>query len=808
MIETLPRVPSTATDLFGSESVARPADDLRGITPGTVGVVFGGGPDETIDGERAERLIAARDDGRAVIVATAAAVPILLAASPRVVPDLVVVCAAVNDPSAGIHPSAYRHLGATVLVVSREPRSGALAGYPGPVRTFGTASDVRDDALDGEVACELVRWLGCDRAATVGVATRPIDGMPGAIGSGALAARETELGPFRSAEWIVAEQAERRSHVRDEVAARLGRVPIPVETGLAGLERALEGSRRSRLRPMPAVGPRRAMDVPRIEVAAAAPRVAFAVAIPPDRTLDSEFAGGTVLQATLERLGRSRACERIVVLAPDGFPLDATVDLRRVGLPVDVERCGATPFPPRREAIARARLWSDTSWTGGLGGVSIFDEVIAPAATLAAFGRRGLDAAVIVGADWPLVPVEGPGGCDELVRFHREDPAGRPMCFTAAPPGTGCLLLDRAELAKAARDGREALLGPRLAIDHPGCLPVDPRVRSSLVRLVFDTARAKIRMRRGLEALLDDRGDLSPVDALNAFENQVFNALPYFTPQHLELELCTGRFGSGVASPHRWGSIQRTPMTLRRAERILAQMEESGDATLTLGGAGDPLRHPDCAAIVRMAREYGIRGVHLRTELLAPPATVDAVIDAGVDVVTVDLHATTPETYRAMVGLDAFATVEANLARLVASRRLLEGRGRDAIGLPWIAPRLQRRPETLRELPAFIARWDAELGTACLEGPPPADPTPERRELRAFPIAVPPRVAYRELHRRMPVLSDGGVPISELDLAGEHRLGSVDTAPLLDLWRSLVQRRRQARREEGPDVESLRLRMP
>jgi hypothetical protein len=805
MIETLPRMPAAATDPFGWEPIARPADDLKGITPGVVGVVFGGGPDEPIDETAATRLLAAREDGRAIVVATAAAVPILLGASPRVVPDAIVVSAAVNDPLAGIHPSAYRHLDATTLVLSREPRAGALAGYPGPVRIFGEASAERDDATDGLVACELAGWFGCDRCVTVGVATPAIDGVLEATGSGALVAREPELGPFRSLERLVADEIARRGGAREAIARRLASMP---GVGRSGLERALEEARRARLRPMPAVGPRRAVAPPRVEGAGGATRVAFVVAVPPERTLDSEFAGDSVLQHTLEQLGRSRECERIIVLAPDGFPFDAIVDRTRIGLPVEVDRCGLTPFPPRREAIVRARLWSDTSWAGGLAGVSVFDEVLAPAATLSALERRGLDAAVAVGADWPLVPALGPGGCDDVVRFHRADPAGRPLCFTAAPPGVGCVLLSRGELAALAGEGRDALLGPRLSPDHPGCVPVDPRVRASLVRLVFDTARAKIRMRRGLEPLLDDRGGLSAVDALNAFENQVFNAVPYFAPQHLELELCTGRFGSGIASPHRWGSIQRLPMSMRRAERVLGQLGESGDAVLTLGGAGDPLRHPECAAVVRLAKELGVRGVHLRTELLAPPAAIEAIVAAGVDVVTVDLHATTPATYRAMLGIDAFAAVEANLARLVAGRRVLEGRGGNAIGLPWIAPRLQRRPETLRELPAFLARWDAELGTACLEGPPPSDPAPERRELRAFPIAMLRRVAYRELHRRMLVLSDGGVPVSELDLAGDHRLGSVDAAPLLELWRSLVQRRRQVRREEGDGVEALRLRVP
>jgi hypothetical protein len=67
---------------------------------------------------------------------------------------------------------------------------------------------------------------------------------------------------------------------------------------------------------------------------------------------------------------------------------------------------------------------------------------------------------------------------------------------------------------------------------------------------------------------------------------------------------------------------------------------------------------------------------------------------------------------------------------------------------------------------------------------------------------------YREMLRRMLVLSDGSVPLSELDLRGERIFGHVDRGPLLQLWRDLVARRKQIRRELGEDSQDLRTRTP
>ncbi|MFO0827423.1 MAG: 6-hydroxymethylpterin diphosphokinase MptE-like protein [Phycisphaerales bacterium] len=562
-------------------------------------------------------------------------------------------------------------------------------------------------------------------------------------------------------------------------------------------------------------------------------RAAFVVPVDPDsgagrrRSFDSEFGGRGVLQCTLERLGRSREAESIVLLVPDDFDVEALLDRSVIGLPIEIERCGRAVFGPEREAIMAARLWSDSSWRGGIAGMSVYDEVLAPAPTLRAMERLELTAAVLVGPDWPCVQVEGDGGCDALVRRHREAPDRLSIVFTQSPPGLCGFLLDRGLLQRLAHGarGRLGTIGAHLVwqphLPQPDpialetCVPIEHRIRRSFVRAVFDTARAKMRMRRGLEPLLNDADNrgrpelLTAAAIVDALENQVFNVVPYFAPQHVQLELCTGRQGSAVASPHRWGSIQRMPMTLRRAERLFAQLAESGDSVVTLGGVGDPLNHPDFDRIVSMAKEAGVRGVHVRTELLAPAEAIDRLLASPVDVVSVDLHATTAETYRAMMGVDRYADVVANLERLVVRRRHVAGpAGWEAFAMPWVCPRLMRCVESYEDLDPFFDKWSRLLGTPLLEGPVPFDDSPEHPADTLASARVPHRVAYRELHRRITVLSDGSVPTSELDLAGESSVGNVDSTPILDLWRSLVNRRRTIRREDGEGAEALRVRHP
>jgi hypothetical protein len=257
------------------------------------------------------------------------------------------------------------------------------------------------------------------------------------------------------------------------------------------------------------------------------------------------------------------------------------------------------------------------------------------------------------------------------------------------------------------------------------------------------------------------------------------------------------------------GSVQRPVMTERRFARLVEQVAESRDCVMTLCGAGDPLLHPDVARFVRMAKDGGVRGVHIRTELLAPRHVIDQVLEAGVDVVSVELDADEAATYRRMHGVDRYREVVANMEHALGVRRALAGAdGTDVYATPWIVPRLQRRVESSDDIDGFFDRWKHLLGTPVIEGPPPFDPSAENPSDTLASARAPSRAMWREMLRRMLVLSDGTVPLSELDLRGDRIFGHVDRAPLLALWRDLVQRRKQIRRESGESHQDLRTRIP
>ena len=541
------------------------------------------------------------------------------------------------------------------------------------------------------------------------------------------------------------------------------------------------------------------------------------------RSLGECLAGKTVIQWTLERLGRSREAASIVLLVPDGFDIDSLIDRSAIGLPIEIHRSQGTPFGPERAAIAAARLWSDSSWRGGIAGTTVYDEVLAPRVMYEAMTRLGVTAAVVVGPDWPLVCVVEDDGCDGLIRRHRTQPELMRIVFNQSPPGLCGLLVDRSLMSELAQGGRRSSVGWLLAyeptrpqqdpISKDICVQIDHVVRQSLVRAVFDTPRNMIRMRRAIEPGLSERGGgvagIEPRAAIDLLEHQLFDTAPYFTPQHLMIELNTGRQGSGASSPHRMGSVQRAVMTERRFARLVEQVGDSRDCVMTFCGAGDPLLHPDVARFVRMAKDGGVRGVHLRTELLAEPALIEQVIEAGADVFSVEIDADCGDTYRRMHGIDRYRDVIANMERVLGMRRHLSGVGGAGVyATPWIVPRLQRRVESYEDIDGFFDRWQHLLGTPVIEGAAPFDASPENPPDPLSSARAPTRSMWREMLRRMLVLSDGTVPISELDLRGDRIFTHVDRGPLLQAWRDLVARRKQIRREFGEAHQDLRTRIP
>lgn len=518
--------------------------------------------------------------------------------------------------------------------------------------------------------------------------------------------------------------------------------------------------------------------------------------------LSADWGGINILQTTLTRLSQSRRIESIILLVPEGVAVESLIDRSAIDLPVEIERCGERVFPQEQEAIAAARAISATSWRGGITGVTIYDELIAPHVMSDVMQRRGLTAALIVGPDWPMVNVTGPGGCDTLIERHLDYPKQNSIVFSQSPPGLCGCVVSAKEMQSLAERNRVATIGARLTYQPSApqpdpiakdlCVQVERDVRASLMRMTAGTKRDGEQLRRAIADVRDPVHELNdPIDIVHRVEKAQRQVVPDF-PQHLIIELTTKRTSSGVFAKHPFGKIDRPNMSIDALQRVLSSIERDTKYVVTFDGVGDLLLHDQFDECITIAKQCGASAVHVRTELLCDQSIVDRLMATGVDVVSVDLHADRAATYQTMMGCDRFKDVLQLIDyALNKRRRLTPQHGLSAIALPWFVPRLQRCVETIEDIDTFFDRWQHAIGTCVIEGKPryERDVAEENEIDDLLPCYTPRKVVERELRQRMTIFSDGSVPISEVDLAGRDVVGNVLTSSVQNIWRDLYQAR-------------------
>jgi hypothetical protein len=535
-------------------------------------------------------------------------------------------------------------------------------------------------------------------------------------------------------------------------------------------------------------------------------RVAAMIGIDPHRSglgvarsLAEPFAGRSTLQATLERLGRSRQIESIVLIAPAGFDLEPLIDRSGISVPVRIERCDGYPMPAYREAVSAARLWCDTSWRGGVGGMSIYDEILSPQIMIDVMNRLGLTAALVCGPDWPLIDVSRETGCDAVIARHRLHPREHKLVFTQAPPGLcGCVISEALmrELARGTRlSTNGALLSyqPHLPQGDPiardCCVQIPAHMRHSHIRATSDHQRWRTLLRSACESIWTDHAPSSLF--VEAIEERL-HSIGFAQPQHVTIELTTRRSSSGalVESMRPHGPIDSMPADLAMA--LLDQLGGIDDCVVTFAGRGDPLEHEQCVEISRRAKAAGVKGVHVRTELRCDLRDIDELLDAGIDILSVDLHADRASTYTAMMGDDQFKSVLLNLERLrEGQRKLSDLPGHAGFEMPWIVPRIQRRAETLDDIDSFFDRWMHLLGWAVIDAVPAQSNSDgdAGNECELLSTVTPGSAVRRERMRSMTILADGSVPNHEPFAISGDSIGNAGTRSIADLWALLVDAR-------------------
>jgi hypothetical protein len=469
-------------------------------------------------------------------------------------------------------------------------------------------------------------------------------------------------------------------------------------------------------------------DEDAVRVTRASRRVVAAIA------LDTPCAS---LPRTLERLERASSLASIIVAAPAGSEaLSQARSLARGRIVAQSHDDRTVRERFRRAALARA--WSRHCWRGGIARLTIHDEAFHPGLFARLLESNKADACTPIGSDWACVD---PRLIDDAADRFLERPDTYGLTFTQAAPGLGACVLAASTIREAAGVcGSHASIGGLLGyvpvapqadpITKPVCPAIAAAARDALLRCTFSTPA---------ELALLDR---IPRDADAAAVAALVRDHALARPRSIEtVELVIDRHAT---AQHAVDALRSIP---------------AGDRppAVTLRGES-----PALEAIVDALRACGVVAIHVRTSLPGAIDQVRQLLDAPIDVISVDLVADSRDTYRAMTGRDDYAAVREAMELLIRESRADEAAGG---GLPsrWIVPRITRAEACLDELEMFHDRWLLVAGASVIDPPSPDLAT---SRIDALPL---PRLALsrRDLtHARLDLTIDAGRAEPKPDLAG------------------------------------------
>jgi MoaA/NifB/PqqE/SkfB family radical SAM enzyme len=129
--------------------------------------------------------------------------------------------------------------------------------------------------------------------------------------------------------------------------------------------------------------------------------------------------------------------------------------------------------------------------------------------------------------------------------------------------------------------------------------------------------------------------------------------------------------------------------------------------TIHLSGYGEPMAHPDFLEIVRQMKAVGLRVEMTTNGTLLTAAKSAALIDLGLDALTVSIDSVRPETYEDIRWHSSFRQVIENLRQLHRLRLRRKGRhGKPEVGLAFVA--MKRNVADLPALPQLATKVGAK----------------------------------------------------------------------------------------------------
>ena len=460
--------------------------------------------------------------------------------------------------------------------------------------------------------------------------------------------------------------------------------------------------------------------------------------------------------------------------------------------------CGLNERPPVSRYLSR-RKWALSSWRGGAGEATVFDEQPLNTEMVAKLAEMGVTTVVLVPAEAVVIDAELLAG---QIKHHHQHGEQMRFTFSLAPPGlTGAVY--RLDLVGEMAQG-PAQIGDALAYnpDSPAadkinaeCIyRVEPELCGSQFRYLADTQRSFAGLEQALRQIENNgKADRwAAGDVVAAMAEQLCRT--DILPRELEVEINSEPSVRIEGYPHRERG-SRGPMSLLQFEKIVGDCAQYDDICLTIGGFGEPLAHEQLPAMIAAAKAAGIFGINIETDglRLAGPMA-EALAQSQADVISVYVDADSRQSYQQIKGSDDFDKVVGQIAAFQEKSQ--------AAGGPMVIPHLVKSRQTIDEMESFYDRWRKGCNCAVIVGY--SDFAGQIEDQAVTNMAAPQRRACRRLNQSMTILADGSATICGQDFEGKCTVGNVFEQSVAELWRcEAMENLRQAHRDRQFDINQL-----
>lgn len=496
--------------------------------------------------------------------------------------------------------------------------------------------------------------------------------------------------------------------------------------------------------------------------------------------LAEEIDGAPVLRHAVSRLTLSDDYT-VVLLAtgPDAEKELATAREMLSGLAYETH-ASAAPDVPNREFLRRGRLWSISSWRGGIGATSYYDEAGSPAAMLDAARRFGADA---VGLMTPDSPYADPSLAAKLFAWHYDHAKNARVTVTGVPPGLVPAIVNIEVLEAFAKNN---LTFAATMVYNPAQPQRDLAATEAHYEAPLELRLAPWRLtahsRRQLEMMRSlasfgvsprSASSLEVVRALSAHSELWSGALPAKVEMEPTMRLdAAPEYLRQITS-----SRGASDMDLGAFCRVVEPLGVCGDVVLSLQGLGEPLLHAALPQMVSAAKGSGLFGVHVGTYgRTLDEAYFADLVASRLDVLSVNLSAHTPERYKAIFGVDGLDAVRSAVEAAVVSRRASKS------AWPIIATEIVKMREVEPDIEPFFDYWHAHSDWPVIR--PYTDFAGQIDDRATIQMRTSSRIPCRKIFQELYIDAEAVAYPCRQDIRRRHPLGNAAEEGIAALWHS------------------------